>query len=275
MSSYNSFDGAHKHSTPISITSDKRKHKDAPPHLYSNPVFSAPLITAFGLPTLIECEQPLTSTVEEATKPPSSPQSQFTSVRARNRSLSLPPGSPSLEEKKPQRSLSEYFFGVISDQSGSTQSSSINAYTYRVRTLDTINNSDEHRLRLCQNPDGTYSHETTTTSNTMQSNTNNGEFAKDDVAESDTGLLMSQDPNRASVSLDTVTNLEETLTDMDSGKLPPHVHPSIPQEMLHPNFTRTTPPLKLWPLAVLVFYSEFYYLLFCMTCYFCSFLQHS
>jgi hypothetical protein len=51
-------------------------------------------------------------------------------------------------------------------------------------------------------------------------------------------------------------NLEETLTKMDYGTLPPHVHPSIPTEMLNPEYTRTTPALKMWTLAVLVFYSQ-------------------
>jgi hypothetical protein len=61
---------------------------------------------------------------------------------------------------------------------------------------------------------------------------------------------------KASISLDTLMNLEETLTKMDDGTLPPHVHPSLPTGMLNPDYTRTTPALKLWPLAVLVFYSE-------------------
>ena len=91
----------------------------------------------------------------------------------------------------------------------------------------------------------------------MSNPTPDDEFGQDDVPESDTGLLMSQSENlKASVSLDAVTNLEATLEEMDRGTLPPHVHPSIPREMLHPELTQTAPPLKLWPLAVLVFYSE-------------------
>ncbi len=99
---------------------------------------------------------------------------------------------------------------------------------------------------MCQNPDGTYSHVTP------------NEDGVDDVPESETVLLMmSHGENlKASISLDTLMNLEETLTKMDDGTLPPHVHPSLPTGMLNPDYTRTTPALKLWPLAVLVFYSE-------------------
>ncbi len=92
----------------------------------------------------------------------------------------------------------------------------------------------------------------------------NGDFAIDDVPDSDTGLLMSEQSynndhhHKASISLDTVMNLEETLANMENKALPPHEHhTSIPSEILQPQHTRTAPPLKLWPLAVLVFYSEF------------------
>ena len=92
----------------------------------------------------------------------------------------------------------------------------------------------------------------------------NGDFAIDDVPDSDTGLLMSEQSynnnnhTKASISLDTVMNLEATLANMENKALPPHAHhTSIPSEILQPQHTRTAPPLKLWPLAVLVFYSEF------------------
>ncbi|KAL7532549.1 hypothetical protein ACHAXR_004697 [Thalassiosira sp. AJA248-18] len=79
-------------------------------------------------------------------------------------------------------------------------------------------------------------------------------YSKDDVAESNTViLLMSADLN-VSVALDTVTDhLEETpLTNIDLAA--PSVHPSAPR--LNRQFTQTTTaPLKLWPLAVLVFYN--------------------
>jgi len=265
---YNSLGSAHhpkSQTTPIQ-SSDNEEAPPPPPrrhYLYSSSFVSAPLITAFGLPTLIECEPTSSSSAttageEVTTTHPQSP--QFTPLRnPRNRSLSLPV-SPS--PKRHQRTLS--FGGIFSSEAAQ----SINAYTYRVRTNSSnntpnniwswLNNTislDEHRLRLSQNADGTYSQ---LTSFTMMQNDNDDEYGKDDAAESDTGsdtgLLMSSDL-KASVSLDTVTRLEETLTDMDRGALPPHVHPSIPPEMLNPKYTKTTPPLKLWPLAVLVFYN--------------------
>ena len=82
------------------------------------------------------------------------------------------------------------------------------------------------------------------------------EFGKDDIPENDTGLLMStQDlkgaTNSVSVSLDTVTHLEETLDSMDNGTLPKHVHPRIPEEMMETleEITETAPALKLIPTA--------------------------
>lgn len=84
----------------------------------------------------------------------------------------------------------------------------------------------------------------------------NGDFGIDDVPESDSGLLMREN-HKASISRDTILDLDETLTNLENKTLPPHVHPSIPSEILHSEHARTAPPLKLWPLAVLVFYSEF------------------
>lgn len=115
-------------------------------------------------------------------------------------------------------------------------------------------------MYLSQNLDGTYSHEDTTIStNTTNMNSNKETaFGNDDVPESDTGLLMSSQNNgqpSMMVSLDTVTKMEETLEKMDEGTLPPNVHPVVPPEMLDPRYTKTVPSLKLWPLAVLVFYN--------------------
>ena len=189
------------------------------PHVYSDAVVSAPLITWFGLPNRIELA------ADEA---------EFSPLKGEAR------------EKKRRSHSGSFLVGgtAVIDEGDDTHS--INAYTYRVRTLD-HQSSDDHRLLLCQNPDGTYSHVTP------------NEDGVDDVPESETGLLMmSHGENlKASISLDALINLEETLTKMDDGTLPPHVHPSLPTEMLNPDYTRTTPALKLWPLAVLVFYSEF------------------
>jgi hypothetical protein len=107
---------------------------------------------------------------------------------------------------------------------------------------------DDHQLLLSQNPDGTYSYYET--------------IAEHELEKNDALLLLrsSNGGDKASVSvpLDTVLNLEETLTMMDDGTLPPHIHPSIPTDMLNPEYTYTTPALRMWTLAVLVFYSQFY-----------------
>ena len=230
---YSSFDDASNHD-------DDNKR----PHLYSTPAVSAPLITWFGLPTLIECEQPLSGPGGDV------PETEFSLSRPLPlfRSHSQPANHE--QEHPRQHRISKSFFGggaASADEGDDTHS--ISAYTYRVRSRPTLGRrqaSDDHRLLLCQNPDGTYSHVTPK------------EDGVDDVPESETGLLMmSHGENlKASISLDTVMNLEETLTKMDDGTLPPHVHPSIPTEILNPEYTRTTPALKMWPLAVLVFYSE-------------------
>jgi hypothetical protein len=104
---------------------------------------------------------------------------------------------------------------------------------------------DDHQLLLSQNPDGTYSY-----------------YETEHESENDALLLRSSSSghggNKTSVPLDTVLDLEETLTKMDDGTLPPHIHPSIPTDMLNPEYTYTTPALRMWTLAVLVFYSQFY-----------------
>jgi hypothetical protein len=82
---------------------------------------------------------------------------------------------------------------------------------------------------------------------------NNG-HGRDDVPETGNGLLMMPRGDKlttTSYSLNDV-NSKETRTKTEDGSLPP----SIPTEMLSPEHTRPTPALKLWPLAVLVFYSE-------------------
>jgi hypothetical protein len=71
---------------------------------------------------------------------------------------------------------------------------------------------------------------------------------KEDLAETDNGLQMMPRGDKLSMtsySLN-VVNSEQTRTKTEDGSLPP----------LSPEHTRPTPALKLWPLAVLVFYSE-------------------
>ena len=209
------------------------------PHLYSDAVVSAPLITWFGLPTLIELEQP-TTVAPDDTIPAIPEASEFTPLRgagtARARSYSQPWADQ--QQQPRQHRISKSYFD------GGDDNHAISAYTYRVRTLD-HQSLDEHRLLLCQNPDGSYSHVAP------------NEEGVDDASYSESGpLMISHGENlKASMSLDAVMDLEETLTKMDDGTLPPHIHPSIPTEILNPEYTRTTPALKMWTLAVLVFYS--------------------
>lgn len=245
-------------------SSRNKKRNNGIPY-YSSPVVSAPLVTAFGLPTLIECEPPTLPSIEIET--PSSPQKIFTSLKERSKSLPLSPSSPAttnISQQQQQRARSKSYISEDSTESATHQDNTITAYTYRVTAIK----SDDHKLYLSQNLDGTYSHEDTTTStNTTNMNSNKeAAFGNDDVPESDTGLLMSSQNNgqpSMMVSLDTVTKMEETLEKMDEGTLPPNVHPVVPPDMLDPRYTKTVPSLKLWPLAVLVFYSELCCSFFC------------
>ena len=75
------------HNQPLSNKEKKSRRESI--NYYSTPVVSAPLITAFGLPTLIECEEPFsTSTASTKDGAPSSP--QFTPICKTKRSFSLP-----------------------------------------------------------------------------------------------------------------------------------------------------------------------------------------
>ena len=271
MNDYNSINHGGSHELE-----DNNNDNAERPHLYSTPAVSAPLITWFGLPTIIEFEQPATTTAavaaaleeehEEAIA--EEEESEFKSIKGEAphvRSYSQPAYSISkackdhqqlrqLQQAQQRRARSKSLFlgGGDSTSSGVAGdiTQPISAYTYRVRTIDS---SDEHRLRLRQNLDGTYSYVDGEQLSTPD--------IDDNVPDSESGVLMMsqyrQSENlKASVSLDTVMSLEMTLADMENKALPPHVHPSIPSEILNPEFTRTAPPLKLWPLAVLVFYSK-------------------
>jgi hypothetical protein len=217
---------------------DDRDYGDDRPHVYSDAVVSAPLITWFGLPTLIELA------AEEFERSPLA--GGGGEVRDRSHSFSHSDNATRRQQRQGRRGNGGSSDRAIVDDGDDDHA--ISAYTYRVRTLD-HQSSDDHHLLLCQNSDGSYSH--------VAYNEDGG---MDDAPASETSglLLPTQCENalRASMSLDVALDLEETLTRMDDGTLPPHVHPSIPIEMLDPEYTRTTPALKLWPLAVLVFYSE-------------------
>ena len=273
---YNSFDDGASSSSSTTTTRRRRREKnnhiksssgssskEGGVHYYSSPVVSAPLITAFGLPTLIECEPSTSfiteSVVEEAADEEEASTPKFTPIHKKSLTPVSSPGDNTTNTTNKEKSRSKSFFDSLfqSSSQDSNDTATINAYTYRIRTITSQSSSDnnEHNiLRLSQNPDGTYSHHTTS------SMINEAEFGKDDIPENDTGLLMSsQKETRTSVSLDTVTQMEETLDSMGNGTLPKHVHPNIPDEMMETleEVTETAPALKLWPLAVLVFYSEF------------------
>jgi hypothetical protein len=244
--------GAHsKKGTSISILEDSER-----PHLYSTPVVSAPLITWFGLPTIIEFEQPAPEGIAQVEE------SEFKSIKGGSRlnnNLSRSAYSTDTvsngDHQQQRRALSKSLFSEGGASLTDTDDHCISAYTYRVRSMAKPS-LDEHRLRLRQNIDGTYSHvDSLGVATTMP----NGDFGIDDAPDSDTGLLMMShgENHKASISLDTVLDLEDAISNMENKTLPPHTHPSIPIEILQPEHTRTAPPLKLWPLAVLVFYSEF------------------
>lgn len=88
---------------------------------------------------------------------------------------------------------------------------------------------------MCQNPDGTYSHADA-----------EGEPIPPSLTEG--AATESQ-----CIQPDTLASLRETMTNYDG--LPAHVHPTVPVEIMDPNFVSASPALKLWPLAVLVFYN--------------------
>ena len=75
---------------------------------------------------------------------------------------------------------------------------------------------------------------------------------ENDVSDSDTGLLMTSLPNTPPSD-----DQEEAAAQspLDANGINGHQNGKISTEMLDPTQTKTTPTLKLWPLAVLVFYN--------------------
>ena len=254
--------GTNASALKVIIDEEETRHstnEGGAPHVYSDAVVSAPLITWFGLPTLIKLEQNNTAalapslSLEGILLPSNSDHSsvidEFTPLRSKNidHSSVMPSSYSQTTTIQHRRS----FFDA-DDDNNDDNTHTINAYTYRVRTRDMdCLIPDDHQLLLSQNPDGTYSYYETTAEHELEKND---------------ALLLVRSSNghadKASVSvpLDTVLNLEETLTMMDDGTLPPHIHPSIPTDMLNPEYTYTTPALRMWTLAVLVFYSQFFYI---------------
>ena len=202
------------------------------PHVYSDAVVSAPLITWFGLPTLIELEQPTTTS------------SSSTSAAADDQQDGLL--IPSISE---EGNYDEGGRGLSSTRTRSSsnfdeEEETIYAYTYRARRklMDNRKTSfndteDRHQLLLYQNPDGTYSDHATPAAAAQGSKHDDEDRPKvAEYCETDHLLPTSQQlrdaKNRStSISLDTVINLEVTLEKMDDGTLPPHIHPSVPDEL--------------------------------------------
>jgi hypothetical protein len=223
------------------------------PKLYSSAIVSAPLISWFGLPTLIECEQPSSTSAEAADanddEGDDEGSDEFAPLRRSPRSQSEHHVANKLGSKHHHHHrVNKSFFDYNDDATPSI----ISAYTYRVRTRPTLGmkgqTSDDHRLQLRQNSDGTYSNV----------GSDMDDIIINDVRLSETGPLLTTTATHRqnlSISLDTVINFEKTLSKWEEGDVPPHVHPSMPAEMLIPEYTKTTPALKLWPLAILVFYN--------------------
>ena len=237
--------------TDADTTNDK-------PHVYSDAVVSAPLITWFGLPTLIELEQPTTTSSSSTSVVAADDQQQGGDLLI-----------PSISEEGDYDEGGRGLLSLTRTRSSSNfdeEEETIYAYTYRARRklmdnpIGSFNDTeDRHQLLLYQNPDGTYSDHAT-----PAAQGNRDEDRPKVVAEyheTDHLLLDKQQLRDAknryttSISLDTVINLEVTLEKMDDGTLPPHIHPYVPDEILNTHYLRTTPALKLWPLAVLVFYN--------------------
>ncbi|KAL7522909.1 hypothetical protein ACHAWX_007652 [Stephanocyclus meneghinianus] len=229
MSNYNTF----QESIFRKSRSDQDDHSHPaapPPLLYASPVVSSALITAFGRPTLIEYDAPSSAIAPE-----------FTPIREQTkhvRTHSLPATAEEDARRHAARTaLSRSSHAAFAD------AEHISAYTYRLRTFD---HEDRHHLVMCQNPDGTYSH----------ANADGEPLPPHDLHDDTTDALDSASALkdvRGSVALDTLTALRETLTNYD--ELPAHVHPTVPPEIINPHYTQTAPALKLWPLAVLVFYN--------------------
>eukprot|EP01082_Thalassiosira_pseudonana_P005981 g5539.t1_g5540.t1 g5539_g5540 MERGED: g5539.t1 contig2:736799-741536(+) len=253
MSGYNTFDSPFRsHRRRSSANPADDGEPPPPPHLYASPVVSSALITAFGRPTLIEYDAPIAS----AAVSPSAAggEAEFQPIRGQQqshfRTQSLPTlanqDQPTAQQQRPSRGAGSK--SSISRPSSSAESTQINAYTYRVRTFDA---EDDHHLKMCQNPDGTYSH--VNADGEPLSPVPLSDDGDDDVVDASSGLMMTRTDLKGSVTLDTITSLRETLTNYDD--LPLHVHPTVPTEIMDPHFTQTAPALKLWPLAVLVFYN--------------------
>ena len=170
-------------------------------NLYASPASSSALITAFGLPTLVECD-PAAETAGESRTP------EFQRVGGKTKTGSI----------SRSRELGSHRLQTAGQGQG--------AYAYGVSAND---QDDHHRLRM---------------SDLMSEDTA-------DITEGG-GLLLTS--SAAFGQKDATADVHPPSASLRS---------SVPADLLHGdgavgeggNAVTTTPPLKLWPLAVLVFYN--------------------
>eukprot|EP00573_Skeletonema_grethae_P011728 CAMPEP_0201699044 /NCGR_PEP_ID=MMETSP0578-20130828/22075_1 /ASSEMBLY_ACC=CAM_ASM_000663 /TAXON_ID=267565 /ORGANISM="Skeletonema grethea, Strain CCMP 1804" /LENGTH=399 /DNA_ID=CAMNT_0048185711 /DNA_START=78 /DNA_END=1274 /DNA_ORIENTATION=- len=303
MSNYSTF-GSRSNNNHRKPTAEE---DDPLPNLYASPIVSSALITAFGLPTLVEYEAPSTSSSTPGTQEPSSslptnnapeelpsvPEEEFTRIHSNNNSVrrlhskSLPTTHIQSSTKSSSRysrnsnngnnnrrlSQSATLQRTLSDDVSSSSNKVVASYSYRVRA-STI--GDEHHLLMVQNEDGSYSHANVVAGEPITTTTNH-----DDDYYTDNGLNgsfqneskdgYSTEENNISTSTNSITSGLIQMTTQphedDNNIVPLHLltetetplneegHVPLPSQILHPQYTSTTPALKLWPLAILVFYN--------------------
>ena len=200
--------------------------KPPPPLLYNSPSVSSALITAFGRPTLIEYD-----IVPNADAPAADDDEEFTPIRNQHRRIKTSQSVYS-EQKLRQRSRSL--------SKSSYDYKHISAYTYRITRQKS---SDQHHLIMCQNPDGTYSHVNS-----------NGEPLEQSAADAEgnitdmtttleidsSSIINANEESHQSnqVPAEAIHTLRESISNYDN--LPPHVHPVVPPEIIHPAYTSTS-----------------------------------
>lgn len=240
MSTYNTFTSSGNNKNKNNQESESSP-PPPPPLLYNSPLVSSALITAFGRPTLIEYDAPADHSLIDHDNTEFQPLKGQKPSSLHARTQSLP---DSHHRRHNTRSFKSSYTTSASIHEDHPTTTSIAAYTYRIKHKLTSSHSnyDQHHLIMCQNPDGTYSH----ADECGPDGTTNG----NDTLNGNGGDKLT---TRQSISQTTITALSTTLSTYDD--LPAHVHPTVPVEIMHPKYTETAPALKMWPLAVLVFYN--------------------
>jgi amino acid transporter len=313
MSNYSTFgtpSNKHNKTPSVSFEDDQQQQQDPLPNLYSSPIVSSALITAFGLPTLVEYDAPSsantpiiqqsfsptaaassTSTptnkgapggVTTAEEEESYSPSEFTRINNSNRRRSQSVPGVDIETKAATTSSttastttpSKYRLSksaILTGRSDDNTHKVVASYTYRVRSTHDHGHGglrgNEHHLLMVQNADGSYSHANVVdgepfTNEVDDSDYYDGTFQNDDDDQGlyvegrnhsssslkTSGMLqMTESYQENIVPLDAILGAEATMN--EEGQVP------LPSELLHPQYTSTTPALKLWPLAILVFYN--------------------